>query len=45
MNALRKQLDAFKRPFGNGQKFEKFATAVNAFDNFFFVHNHTLHLQ
>ncbi len=30
-----------KRPFGKGQKFEKFAPAVNAFDTFLFVPNHT----
>jgi Na+-transporting NADH:ubiquinone oxidoreductase subunit B len=41
MNVLRKQLDALKRPFGKGQKFEKFAPAVNAFDTFLFVPNHT----
>ena len=41
MNALRKQLDALKRPFGKGQKFEKFAPAVNAFYTFLFVPNHT----
>ena len=41
MNALRKQLDALKRPFGKGQKFEKLAPAVNAFDTFLFVPNHT----
>jgi len=41
MNALRKQLDALKRPFGKGQKFEKFAPAINAFDTFLFVPNHT----
>ena len=41
MNALRKQLDALKRPFGKGQKFEKFAPAVNAFDTLLFVPNHT----
>jgi Na+-transporting NADH:ubiquinone oxidoreductase subunit B len=40
MNALRKQLDALKRPFGKGQKFEKFAPAVNAFDTLLFVPNH-----
>jgi len=28
MNALRKQLDALKRPFGKGQKLEKFAPAL-----------------
>ena len=41
MNALRKQLDALKKPFGKGQKFEKFAPAINAFDTFLFVPNHT----
>jgi Na+-transporting NADH:ubiquinone oxidoreductase subunit B len=41
MNALRKQLDALKRPFGKGQKLEKFAPAINAFDTFLFVPNHT----
>jgi len=28
MNALRKQLDALKKPFGKGQKLEKFAPAI-----------------
>jgi Na+-transporting NADH:ubiquinone oxidoreductase subunit B len=41
MNALRKQLDALKKPFGKGQKLEKFAPAINAFDTFLFVPNHT----
>ncbi|MEK9613869.1 MAG: NADH:ubiquinone reductase (Na(+)-transporting) subunit B [Flavobacteriaceae bacterium] len=41
MNALRKQLDKFKKPFEKGQKFEKFAPAFNAFDTFLFVPNHT----
>ena len=41
MNALRKRLDSLKEPFGKGQKLEKFAPAINAFDTFLFVPNHT----
>jgi len=41
MNFLRKSLDNLKKPFGKGQKFEKFAPAVNAFDTFLYVPNHT----
>jgi len=41
MNILRKTLDRIKQPFGKGQKFEKFAPAINAFDTFLFVPNHT----
>ena len=41
MNALRKRLDTLKKPFGKGQKLEKFAPAINAFDTFLFVPNHT----
>ena len=41
MNILRKTLDRIKQPFGKGQKFEKFAPAINAFDTFLFVLNHT----
>ena len=41
MNALRKQFDTLRRPFGKGQKLEKFAPAINAFDTFLFVPNHT----
>lgn len=41
MNALRKRLDAIKKPFEKGQKLEKFAPAINAFDTFLFVPNHT----
>ena len=41
MNFLRKKLDKIKRPFQKGEKFEKFAPAVNAFDTFLFVPNHT----
>jgi Na+-transporting NADH:ubiquinone oxidoreductase subunit B len=41
MNALRKRLDALKKPFEKGQKLEKFAPAINAFDTFLFGPNHT----
>jgi Na+-transporting NADH:ubiquinone oxidoreductase subunit B len=41
MSFLRKKLDEIKRPFRKGEKFEKFAPAVNAFDTFLFVPNHT----
>jgi Na+-transporting NADH:ubiquinone oxidoreductase subunit B len=43
MNFLRNKLDDLKRPFGKGQKWEKYAPAVNAFDTFLFVPNHTTH--
>ena len=41
MNTLRKKFDSLRRPFGKGQKLEKFAPAINAFDTFLFVPNHT----
>ena len=41
MNVLRKTLDNIKKPFGEGQKLEKFAPAINAFDTFLLVPNHT----
>jgi Na+-transporting NADH:ubiquinone oxidoreductase subunit B len=41
MNFLRKKLDDIKRPFANGEKWEKLAPAINAFDTFLFVPNHT----
>jgi Na+-transporting NADH:ubiquinone oxidoreductase subunit B len=41
MNAIRKQFDKIKRPFEKGQKLEKFAPAINAFETFLFVPNHT----
>ena len=41
MNFLRKCLDILKQPFAKGQKLEKFAPAINAFDTFLFVPNHT----
>jgi len=40
---LRERIDAIKKPFGKGQKLERFAPAVNAFDTFLFVPNHTTH--
>ena len=41
MKWIRQQLDKIKEPFQPGQKLEKFAPAVNAFDTFLFVPNHT----
>lgn len=41
MKFLREKLDQIKKPFGKGEKYEKFAPAVNAFDTFLFVPNHT----
>lgn len=41
MNFLRNKLDEIKRPFTKGEKWEKFAPAINAFDTFLFVPNHT----
>ena len=41
MNFIRERIDAIKKPFGKGQKWERFAPAVNAFDTFLFVPNHT----
>jgi len=38
---IRQILDTIKKPFGKGEKFEKFAPAVNAFDTFLYVPNHT----
>ena len=43
MNFLRKSLDNIKKPFGKGEKYERFAPAINAFDTFLFVPNHTTH--
>ncbi|HBK83086.1 MAG TPA: NADH:ubiquinone reductase (Na(+)-transporting) subunit B [Flavobacterium sp.] len=41
MKFLRDKLDQIKKPFEKGQKFEKFAPAINALDTFLFVPNHT----
>jgi len=41
MKFLRKKLDDIKRPFAKGEKWEKLAPAINAFDTFLFVPNHT----
>ena len=41
MKFLREKLDELKKPFGKGQKLEQFAPAINAFDTFLFVPNHT----
>lgn len=41
MKFLREKLDELKKPFGKGEKLEQFAPAINAFDTFLFVPNHT----
>jgi Na+-transporting NADH:ubiquinone oxidoreductase subunit B len=43
MMKLREKLDQLKKPFAKGAKWERFAPAVNAFDTFLFVPNHTTH--
>ncbi len=43
MMNLRRRIDAIKKPFAKGEKWERFAPAVNAFDTFLFVPNHTTH--
>jgi Na+-transporting NADH:ubiquinone oxidoreductase subunit B len=37
MNWIRQQIDKVKEPFQEGEKFEKFAPAINALDTFLFV--------
>lgn len=41
MKFLRDKIDQIKKPFEKGQKFEKYAPAINALDTFLFVPNHT----
>jgi Na+-transporting NADH:ubiquinone oxidoreductase subunit B len=41
MKFLRDKLDQIKKPFGKGEKWEKFAPAINALDTFLYVPNHT----
>lgn len=41
MNWIRKKLDEIKEPFQPGNKYEKFAPAINALDTFLFVPDHT----
>jgi Na+-transporting NADH:ubiquinone oxidoreductase subunit B len=41
MSFIRKKLDQIRKPFEKGQKWERFAPAINAFDTFLFVPNHT----
>lgn len=41
MEWIRQKLDKFKKPFGKGQKYEKYAPAVNAIDTFLYTPNHT----
>lgn len=40
MNFLRKKIDKIRKPFNRGEKWEKFAPAINAFDTLLFVPNH-----
>ncbi|WP_298955554.1 NADH:ubiquinone reductase (Na(+)-transporting) subunit B [uncultured Nonlabens sp.] len=41
MKWVRKKLDQARKPFEPGQKLEKFAPAINAFDTFLYTPNHT----
>ncbi len=41
MKWIRQRLDKIKEPFSKGNKYEKFAPAINALDTFLFVPNHT----
>tara|TARA_B100000963_G_scaffold357405_1_gene379536 strand:- start:277 stop:1434 length:1158 start_codon:yes stop_codon:yes gene_type:complete len=41
MEFIRKKIDIIRKPFNKGEKFERFAPAINAFDTFLFVPNHT----
>ena len=41
MKFLRDKIDQIKKPFEKGQKFEKYAPAINALDTFLYVPNHT----
>jgi Na+-transporting NADH:ubiquinone oxidoreductase subunit B len=41
MKWIRNKLDQARKPFEPGEKFEKFAPAINAFDTFLFTPNHT----
>lgn len=43
MKFLRNKIDQIKKPFSKGEKFEKFAPAINALDTFLYVPNHTTH--
>mgnify|MGYP003335733832 FL=1 len=43
MKIIREKLDQIKKPFAKGSKWERFAPAINAFDTFLFVPNHTTH--
>jgi len=41
MEWIRQKLDKFKVPFNKGEKFEKYAPAINALDTFLYTPNHT----
>jgi Na+-transporting NADH:ubiquinone oxidoreductase subunit B len=38
---LRNKIDQIKKPFAKGEKWERFAPAINALDTFLYVPNHT----
>ena len=42
MEFIRKKIDIIRKPFNKGEKFERFAPAINAFDTFLFVPNHKI---
>ncbi|TVZ27347.1 Na+-transporting NADH:ubiquinone oxidoreductase subunit B [Gillisia sp. Hel_I_86] len=41
MEWIRQKLDKFRQPFNKGNKFEKYAPAINALDTFLYTPNHT----
>lgn len=41
MRYVRSKLDKLRKPFEKGEKWAKFAPAINAFDTFLYVPNHT----
>jgi len=41
MEWIRQKLDKFREPFNKGNKFEKYAPAINALDTFLYTPNHT----
>lgn len=41
MEWIRQRLDQLKKPFNKGEKYEKYAPAINALDTFLFTPNHT----
>ena len=43
MQWIRQRLDRLRQPFEEGQKFERFAPAINAFDTFLYTPDHVTH--